>query len=56
MGYKNDKKHFSYALDNIELANNQFAKNKQMIEKASSMLPSNRDLINKINQFGLSRI
>lgn len=56
MGYKNDKKHFPYALDNIELANIQFAKNKQMIEKATAMLPSNRELINKINQFGLSRI
>lgn len=56
MGFKSDYSHTPYALDDKEFADNQFMHNKKLIDKALSSLPSNRELVNKIKEFGFSRI
>lgn len=56
MGFKSDCSHFSYAFGDTEFAEQQFAKNKQMIDKAIAMLPTNRELLNKVKEFGFNRI
>jgi len=56
MGFRSDYSHTKYALDDKEFANNQFIQNKKLIDKALSSLPKNRDLLNKIKEFGFSRI
>ncbi|PKI16482.1 tryptophan halogenase [Colwellia sp. 12G3] len=56
MHFKSDYCHTPYALDDGEFANSQFMKNKQLIDKALSSLPSNRELLDKIKSYGFSRI
>lgn len=56
MGFESDYSRTPYLLDDVDFAERQFAKNKQLIAKAVSTLPSNRELINKINTYGFSTI
>jgi len=56
MGFKSDYSHSPYALDDADFADKQFAQNKQMIDKAVAMLPSNRALLNKVKEFGFNHI
>ena len=53
---KSDYSHTPYALDDNNFADQQFAKNKKLIATAVSTLPTNRALLNKINDFGFSTI
>lgn len=56
MGFESDYSHTPYVLDDVEFAEHQFAKNKKLINTAVSTLPTNRELLNKINTFGFSTI
>ncbi len=56
MGFKSDYCHTPYALDDCDFAKSQFRQNKALIDKALSLLPSNRELLDKIKTFGFSRI
>jgi len=56
MGFTSDYCHTPYALEDKEFAQSQFMQNKKLIDKALSSLPNNRELLNKIKEFGLSRI
>lgn len=56
MGFESDYSHSPYALDDTDFAERQFAQNKKMIDKAVSTLPTNRELLNKVNEFGFNRI
>ncbi len=56
MGFKTDYSQSHYLLDNPEFAAQQFAQNQKMIAQALSILPSNRELISKIREFGLSQL
>ena len=56
MGFKSDYSYSSYTLDDAEFAEQQFAQNKKMIDKATAILPSNRELLNKVKAFGFNRI
>ena len=56
MGFKSDYCHSSYAIDDSEFAESQFKQNKLLIDKALSLLPKNRELLDKIKTFGFSRI
>lgn len=56
MGFKSDYSYTSYSLEDIDYADSQFAQNKKLIDKAVSTLPTNRDLLNKIKEFGFSHI
>ncbi|MCW8834479.1 MAG: tryptophan 7-halogenase, partial [Colwellia sp.] len=56
MGFKSDYCHTTYIFEDKELAESHFMQNKKLIDKALSSLPSNRELLNKIKEFGFSRI
>ncbi|MBA6257647.1 MULTISPECIES: tryptophan halogenase family protein [unclassified Colwellia] len=56
MGFKSDYSQHVYALDDISFAQYHFAQNKKLIDKAVSLLPKNRELINKVIEFGFNRI
>jgi flavin-dependent dehydrogenase len=56
MGFQSDFNNQQYLLNNWDFAEQQFTQNKQMIEKALSLLPTNRALLNKIKQYGFSHI
>jgi tryptophan halogenase len=56
MGFKSDYCHTEYVFDDCDFAESQFMQNKALIEKALSLLPTNRALLNKIKAFGFSRI
>ena len=56
MGFKSDYSHTPYVLDDTDFADYQFAKNKKLIDIAVSTLPTNRELLNKINTYGFSTI
>ena len=56
MGFKSDYCHTPYALDDDDFANSQFNTNKVLIDKALSLLPSNRELLDKIKTYGFNRI
>jgi flavin-dependent dehydrogenase len=56
MGFKTDYSLSEYKLNDWQFAYQQFAKNKKMIKQATDSLPTNRELINKINQYGFSAI
>ena len=56
MGFKSDYSQTAYALDDIDFAQRHFAQNKKITEKAISTLPKNRELINKVIEFGFNRI
>ncbi len=56
MGFQTDFSHCEYLLDNRDFAAQQFAQNQKMISQALGMLPTNRELITKIRDFGLSAV
>lgn len=56
MGFKSDYSHAPYLLDDWQFAEQQFAQNKKMIATATENLPSNRELINKIKQYGFNNL
>jgi tryptophan halogenase len=56
MGFESDYSHTPQVHDDIDFANSQFAQNQKMTQQAVSTLPEHRELLNKIKQFGLSRI
>lgn len=56
MGFESDYRHSPYALDDTDFADRQFAQNKKMIDKAVSTLPTNRELLNKVKEFGFNCI
>lgn len=55
MGFKTDMQFQQKFKSSVE-ADAQFELNRKAIKQASEMLPSNRDLINKINQYGLQAV
>jgi hypothetical protein len=56
MGFKTKARHTIKRSDNQQLAQMTFQKNAQLTAKLLAGLPSNRDLINKIHQYGLQKI
>ena len=56
MGFKSDYSHFPYTLSDKDFAERQFSKNKAMIDEAVKSLPKNRELLNKVKEFGFNRI
>lgn len=56
MGFKSDYSHLPHCLNDQAYADQQFAQNKKLIQQALNTLPSNRDLINKIKQFGFNAL
>lgn len=56
MGFKTDLSLYQPSHSEIALAQEQFLLNQKNIAKAVDMLPTNRELINKIKQFGLQAI
>lgn len=56
MGFDSDYSHSPYLLDNWIFAEQQFAQNKKMIKQALTTLPTNRELLNKVREYGLSAI
>ena len=56
MGFKSDYRHTEHLLSDWDYAEAQFAKNKKMIQQACASLPSNRELLAKVKQYGFSAI
>ena len=56
MGFDTDTSLMSHKLTDTLFAAQQFSLNQQAITKASGLLPTNRELINKIYQYGLQTI
>jgi tryptophan halogenase len=56
MGFQTLPRPTSRRADNAQLADMHFQKNSQMTAKLLAGLPSNRDLLNKIYQYGLQKI
>jgi len=56
MGFKSDYSLSPQLLNDWRFADQQFAKNSQMVQQANKSLPTNRELLNKICQYGLSTI
>ncbi|WP_394388755.1 tryptophan halogenase family protein [Shewanella woodyi] len=56
MGFDTDYSVTPHLLNDWQYAHRQFAKNQHLIERATAQLPSNRELINKIKQYGFSQI
>ncbi|MBU2879342.1 MULTISPECIES: tryptophan halogenase family protein [Aliiglaciecola] len=56
MGFKTQQSKTIRRSDNQQIALENFRKNQQMTEKLLRGLPTNRELINKIHQYGLQRI
>ncbi|MFT6899006.1 MAG: tryptophan halogenase [Paraglaciecola sp.] len=56
MGFHTDTTLMRHKLTDTQLAAQQFSLNQQAITKASDLLPTNRELINKIFQYGLQPI
>lgn len=56
MGFESDYSQFPHMLNDWPFAEQQFAKNKKMIQQASASLPANRELLNKILQYGFNSI
>ncbi len=56
MGFKTDREFLHHALSNKKLADEQFKINKHNIDKVTKMLPTNRELLSKIYQYGLQAI
>lgn len=56
MGFKTDYSHAFHLLDDWQYAEQQFAQNEKMTQTMTSTLPSNRELLNKIKQYGFSRL
>lgn len=56
MGFESEYQHSKHLLNDWDFAEIQFSKNKKMIKQACEGLPTNRELLNKIHQFGLNQI
>ena len=56
MGFETNAKEVSRKFVNDEMAHQYFSENAQMTKKYLSMLPSNRELIDKIKQYGMQKI
>lgn len=56
MGFESDYSQAHHLLNEKNYAESYFEKNKKMIEQASATLPTNRELLNKISQYGFSTI
>ncbi|RYG05523.1 MAG: tryptophan halogenase, partial [Chitinophagaceae bacterium] len=56
MGFKMDSSFIQHTLVDHQLANEQFNQNINAIKKAIGMLPTNRELVKKIHEYGLSTI
>ena len=56
MGFESDYSQFPHMLNDWSFAEQQFAKNKKMIQQVSASLPANRELLNKILQYGFNSI
>lgn len=56
MGFKSDYSLSQHLLNDWRFAEQQFSKNNKMIEQASAALPTNRELLNKVRQYGFSEI
>lgn len=56
MGFETKQRPTRRMSDNAELAKANFQKNAQITQKLLAGLPSNRELINKIREFGLQKI
>lgn len=56
MGFESDYSHSPQLLSDWRYAEQQFEKNKKMITQATKALPSNRELLNKVKEFGFSSI
>lgn len=56
MGFQTDYSYQDYLLDDWDFAQEQFLQNERMTQQALAMLPSHRDLIEKIRQYGLSKV
>ncbi|MDN4501025.1 tryptophan 7-halogenase [Alteromonadaceae bacterium BrNp21-10] len=55
MGFKTQPRQTSKRSNNVDLAQMAFQKNAQLTQKLLAGLPQNRDLINKIKQYGLQK-
>jgi hypothetical protein len=56
MGFETSARHTTRRSDNLDLAQMTFKKNAQLTQKLLAGLPNNRELINKIKQYGLQKI
>lgn len=56
MGFKTDTSFMRHTFTDEQMAEHYFALNQKAIRQAQSTLPTNRELINKINQYGLQTI
>jgi tryptophan halogenase len=56
MGFETSARLTTRRSDNLELAQMTFQKNAQLTQKLLAGLPNNRELINKIKQYGLQKI
>jgi tryptophan 7-halogenase len=56
MGFETHKRPTMRRSENAQLADMQFRKNNELTQKLLAGLPTNRDLINKIRQYGLQKI
>ncbi|MBR9911450.1 MAG: tryptophan 7-halogenase [Gammaproteobacteria bacterium] len=56
MGFKTDNEYIKHRLKNREMAAQQFSRNQATIRQVTASLPKNRELINKIKEFGFQRI
>ncbi len=56
MGFTSDYRHAQYKLTDWAYAEQQFVKNKKLIQQATASLPTNRALLDKIHRYGFNRI
>lgn len=56
MGFKTEPSHLGMSENNRKIAMRHFQENQQMAEKMVSALPSNRELLSKIREYGLQRV
>ena len=56
MGFKSDYSHAPHLLNDWHYANQQFAQNKKLTVTAISNLPTNRELLKKVKQYGFTHL
>ena len=56
MGFETKMRETERRFDSVEMAHHQFDENRKLTQRYLAALPSNRDLINKINEYGLQKI
>lgn len=56
MGFETDFSHAHHLFDKQDFANEQFSRNQKAIHRALNALPSNRELIQKIHEYGFQRV